>query len=167
MNIDPTAKLKIICVEGADDGKSVAAQFNPKELAVDKSVPWQKQKKAKNPADLEFTGAEPMTMSVELMFDGYESGESVQGTVNQVLSFASVDEGLKRPPKCKVIWGNATGDSPTGTSGETTKDVPEFTGVIESVATKYTMFAKDGSVLRATVNLKFKQANDLKLGKKT
>jgi hypothetical protein len=159
MNIDPTAKLKIICVEGTEDGKAVAAQFNPKEIQVDKSVPWQKQKKAKNPADLEFTGAEPMTMGVELMFDGYETGNSVQDIVNQVLKFASVDEGLKRPPKVKVIWGIATSD--------TTVDVPEFTAVIESVATKYTMFAANGAVLRATVNVKFKQANELKLGKKT
>lgn len=153
---DPAAKLKIIGLEGSRDGKTVQAQFNPKELQVDKSVPWQKQKKAKNPADLEFTGGEPKTMTVELMFDGYEQGSqsTVQSSVDTLLLLAEVDEGLKRPSKVKVIWGD---------QGK----LPPFEGVIESISTKYTMFSPDGVVLRATCNLKLKQAADLKVGKKS
>lgn len=153
---DPSAKLKIIGLEGGRDGKTVEAQFNPKELQIDKSVPWQKQKKAKDPADLEFTGGEPMTMSLELMFDGYEkgAGSDVQKHVATLIELADVDTGLKRPSKVKVIWGD---------QGK----LPPFEGVIESVSTKYTMFSPDGVVLRATCNVKLKQAANLKLGKKS
>lgn len=151
MNIDPTAKLKLIGLEESCKDVTVSAQFNPKELQVDKAVPWQKQKKSKDAADLEFTGAEPMSMSLELLFDGYERGESVLAIVKKVHQLADPDPKLKRPSKVKVILG----------AGSNTKEFPEFTGVIESVATKYTMFASDGSVLRATVNVKLKQAHNI------
>jgi hypothetical protein len=162
MNFDatnPVGKLKILGLEGTRKPIVVEAQFNPKELQIDKSVPWQKQKKAKNPADLEFTGGEPMTMSLELMFDGFEGRApigihpTVQANIQMLVMLADVDETLKRPSKVKVIWGGG--------------DLPHFEGVIESVSTKYTMFAPDGRVLRATANVKLKQAADLKLGKKT
>ena len=69
-------KLKIVGLEGAANGVVVEAQFNPKEISVDKSIPWQRQKK-QGVADLEFTGAEPKTMSCELMFDAFESGSPI------------------------------------------------------------------------------------------
>ena len=38
---------------------------------------------------------------------------------------------------------------------------PQFKGVIESLSVKYTMFMPDGTPVRATVNLRMKQANRL------
>ncbi len=165
MDIDPVAKLKIIGLEESCKDVTVSAQFNPKELQLDKAVPWQKQKKSKDAADLEFTGAEPMSMALELMFDGFEGGTSVIEEVRKVHQLADLDTKLKRPSKVKVIWG--TGPNTKDFPGVNIQTFPEFTGVIESVSTKYTMFAGDGSVLRATVNIKLKQANNLGVGKKS
>ncbi len=54
------------------------AYFNPKEMSVDKSVPWQKHKNAEgDEPTLEFTAAEPKKMAVDLMFDSYEKGATV------------------------------------------------------------------------------------------
>ena len=51
----------------------VSFYFNPKELSVDKSVPWQKHKSAEgDQPELEFTSADGRSMSLELMFDTYE-----------------------------------------------------------------------------------------------
>ena len=161
MNIDPKAKLKIIGLDGVNNNKTVEAQFNPKELQITKAVPWQKQKKSKEAADLEYTGAEPMAMSVELLFDGYEEGKSVVDRLKMVHLLADPEPTLKRPSKVKVIWGT---DTSTQDFPGISDQLPEFTGVIESVDTKYTMFASDGTVLRATVNIKFKQARDLAKG---
>ena len=36
-------KLTIIGVEGAASNVTVVAQFNPKEISIDRSVPWQLQ----------------------------------------------------------------------------------------------------------------------------
>jgi hypothetical protein len=50
-NFEPaTAKLKIISI---DDGTTVEAQYNPKELQVDQTVPWQK------PGAANQTGSQP------------------------------------------------------------------------------------------------------------
>lgn len=59
-------------IEGGASGVTVEAQFNPKEISIDKSVPWQKQK-TRGPGDLEFSSADPQTMSSEPMFDGEET----------------------------------------------------------------------------------------------
>lgn len=153
-SIDPSAKLKIIGLEGDASSVTVEAQFNPKEVGIEKSVPWQKQKK-KGPADLEFTGAEPKTMSLELQFDGFEQNQSIQDTIDDLHTLSDMDSSLKRPPKVKVIWG----------PGTESVNLPKFEAVIESLSIKYTMFSPDGQVLRATANVKLKEAANLKVGK--
>jgi hypothetical protein len=162
MSIDPNAKLKIISLE--DPLVTVIAHFNPKEVSVDRAVPWQKQKK-KGPADLEFTGGEPKTMSFELLFDGFESNTSVQTEIAKLHQLTDVVPALRRPPKVKVVWG-----TPKDSAGRGDESVgggiPSFQAVIESVAVKYTMFTPDGTVVRATATVKFKEAADLKVGKK-
>jgi hypothetical protein len=162
-DIDPKATLKIISLDGPKI--TVEAQFNPKEVSVDKSIPWQKQKK-KGPADLEYTGGEPRSMGFELLFDGYESGKSVEDQVKKLhdLTDATVqadkkDEKKKRPPKVAVVWGGKGSEDSVGGG------IRKFTGVIESVAVKYTMFLDSGEAVRATVNIKVKEANDLAVAK--
>ena len=145
-------KLRIIGLEGGTSGLTVEAQFNPKEISVDKSIPWQRQK-TQGPGDLEFSAAEPMTMSCELMFDGFESGLSIQDEIDTLHSLSDVDSSLKRPPKVKVVWG---AEGAPGT-------IPTFEAVIESVGIRYTMFDGNGRPLRATVRLGFKQARRLKV----
>src|SRR5688572_16767965 len=84
MSFEP-AKAKLT-IASLDAGVQVSAQYNPKELQIDKSVPWSKVNQANQSATsnsgggggihLEFTGAEGRSMSVELLFDGYEHGGS-------------------------------------------------------------------------------------------
>ena len=58
----------------------VKAQYNPKELQIDKTVPWSKVNEANKSNSgpdqsqgihLEFTGAEGRSMSIELFFDQF------------------------------------------------------------------------------------------------
>jgi hypothetical protein len=162
MSIDPPATLKIISL---DNDITVEAQFNPKEVSLDKSIPWNKQKK-KGPADLEYTGGEPKTMGFELLFDGFETGTSVEDKIKQLhdLTDATVqldkkDEKKKRPPKVAIVWGTQGARDSVGGG------IRKFTGVIESVAVKYTMFLADGKAVRATVNIKVKEAENLAVAK--
>ncbi len=162
LSIDPPSTLKIISI---DDGTVVEAQFNPKELQVDKSVPWSKHKDSKSEAPhLEFTGAEPMSMAFELLFDGAETGIDVQLKINDLLKLARIIDfdvvEKKRPHRVVVIWG-------TGRTKEAVSpSLLPFEGVIESVSTKYQMFSKDGAALRATCNVKLKQASQASFKKK-
>jgi hypothetical protein len=162
-----TARLLIGPVHGEDvpgfpDG-GVAGDYNPKELQVDKSMPWQKHSYSNKNGDtakndrgnlhLEFTGAEGRSMTIELMFDGYEQKASVAASVANLEKLTNVidptasDENKRRPPLCLIAWGD--------------KGLPSFKCVIESLSTKYTMFSSDGAPLRATCTLKLKEADTL------
>ncbi len=126
----------------------VEAFFNPKEVAIDKKVPWNKHKSTKaNVPELEFTDAEPQQLQMELLFDTYESRRSVHSDYVEVLeSFMKIIPDLKRPPMCLFLWG---------------QNFPSFMGVIDSLSTKYTMFLPDGTPVRATVSVSMKQADVL------
>jgi phage protein U len=150
--IPPGAKISIGSLD--EPGISVEAQYNPKELQIDKSIPWQKHNKGNaNGLQLEFTGAEGRTMSVDLLFDGYEDNLSIQGMVATLEILATVrDPGssqdeMRRPHHCVVVWGTVMGGSDS-----------KFRYVIDQISTKYTMFSSEGIPLRATVNLKLKEA---------
>jgi phage protein U len=157
----PTAWLSIASL---DDGTTVNAQFNPKELQIDKSVPWQKHNKANaNGLQLEFTGAEGREMTLELFFDSFEKpalgrpGPDVKGQVALLEKLASVrdpdstDDAKRRPHHCVVAWGDA--------------GIPKFQCVIESLSTKYSMFKSDGTPVRCTVSIKLKEAERLSMAK--
>ena len=138
----------------------VTAQYNPSVLQVDLSVPWnvnaQANKSPEKGIQLEFTGAQGRSMSLELTFDGFEENESVATKVETLNKMASVkkagssDENLRRPYRCVVTWGDT---------------VPSFRCVIESLSTKYTMFSETGVPLRATCTVKLKEADIVAMAK--
>lgn len=154
----------------------VEAQFNPKELEIAMNVPWTKSadtnkanaKGAKGsgagpqPIQMEFTGAEGRSLTLELLFDGYETGAegrsvNVSEKVAVLMKLASVrDKGstteeFKRPHRCLAVWGSV---------------LPAFQCVITSLTTKYTMFNAAGEPLRATCTVKLTEAEAVKVAKK-
>lgn len=172
----PTGRITISSLDekGSRD-YTVSAQYNPKELEIKRTVPWSKKDEsnkanAKDKQDqgihMEFTGAEGRTMTVELIFDGYEPQagdgyyiENVMDEVAKLEKLASVrdpnkkQEEFRRPHRCMVVWG------PTfGSEG--------FSCVIDSLTTKYTMFDGDGKPLRATCTVSLKEANVVSRAKK-
>lgn len=159
------AKAKLT-IGSLDDSTTVSAQYNPKELQVDQSVPWSKKNAANQTGgaegasaeggiELEFTGAEGRSMSVELLFDGYEPdggrAVNVAGQISKLEKMAAVidptskNENLRRPHRCVVSWGD--------------RGMPSFKCVIESLSTKYSMFSSEGVPLRATCTVKLKEAD--------
>jgi hypothetical protein len=147
-------KLHILTLEDVTPGGKLdlTVQYNPKELSVDKSVPWSKHKDSKSDhPHLEFSGADGRSMSFELMFDAFESDGNVQVQVAMLQRMAmvrdpaeSAPEDKKRPPLVEVRWDGG---------------LPSFKGVIESVGTKYTMFSPKGHPVRATCTVKVKEAD--------
>ena len=160
----PTEKGKgVVSIATVDDDMpllEVTAQYNPNVLQFDLNVPWnvnaQANKSPEKGIQLEFTGAQGRSMSLELTFDGFESNTSVAGTVAKLTKMASVkqraskDENMRRPYRCVVTWGDT---------------VPSFRCVIESLSTKYTMFSESGVPLRATCTVKLKEADVVAMAK--
>lgn len=156
-------------LKSLDDGTTVTAQYNPKELQIDRTVPWSppgdtgkqnaKDKKAKKSGgvDLEFTGAKGRSLSVELLFDAVEGkagpyGVDLATQVGNLEHLATVrvpkssKEDERRPHWCVATWGTA---------------LQGFRCVIESVSTKYTMFNEKGEPLRATCTVKLTEADSV------
>lgn len=170
MSFEPArAKLSIGSLD--ESGVTVSAQYNPKELQVDQAVPWKKPDSANKSGSqgegsgggddggiaLEFTGAEGRSMSVEMLFDGYEPGNgrsvdvasqvAILETLASVRDPKSKDEKMRRPHHCVVSWGD--------------RGLPKFKCVIESLSTKYSMFSSEGKPLRATCTVKLKEADNV------
>ena len=137
-------KLRITALAGEHQGEVLEAQFNPKEIEVDRTNPWLYHRLA--PGFLNYLGFEPARMSFELLFDGVEQSKSVQPRLDTLHRLSSVDDTLHSPPRVKVAWGSAAGAMPT------------FDGVIEAVSVHYLKFAGNGVPVRATATVKLIEA---------
>lgn len=141
-------------VEGStlqfDNEHRIEAHFNPSRLAIAKTANWSSQNAAQRDSpELQFTGAEPATLSVELLFDTYDTPERAKRSVrkeytDRLAHLATVERhGDKhRPPVCQILWGGAGA---------------VFEGVLQSLELQFTLFMEDGTPVRATARCAFKQ----------
>lgn len=161
----PVEKLaKLVLGALHETGMDVEAQYNPKEIKVSQPVSWHAAKPEslddEDALAMEFGGSQPQTYTIELLFDGFETGGTVGDGTQTVLdklmtlkALASVKDAYsdnpadRRPRFCIVSWG--------------TGGMPPLRCVIESLATTYTMFSSTGNVLRATVALSLKEADSV------
>jgi hypothetical protein len=149
----PAPQLQKLALVGLECDIDVTAQYNPKEVQIEKSLSWNSGANSKDDRpQLEFGAVQARTLSMELMFDTYESEEDVQQHVSKLLKLASVidpnnknhTERDRRPTLVQVQWGKP--------------DLPIFRGVIQSISTKLTMFLPSGTPVRATCNVKMMEA---------
>jgi nucleoid-associated protein YgaU len=131
-----------------DGGERLTCAFNPREYTISKSATWHKTpaKGAKSAPKPEFVGANPSSMSMELFFDGFESGGDVSKVVGTLFDWTSptpksIADNKPNPPIVVFHWGNKT----------------FFDAYIKQVSAKYTLFEADGTPLRATVNVGFEE----------
>jgi nucleoid-associated protein YgaU len=138
---------------GAERSK-VAFQFNPKELTLSKSAKWERKpaRGASTAGPVEFRGAEPSKISLEMFFDetGKLDGSVVKAVETLLTCCVPTEEtrGKKRalPPLVVFHWGPIVG----------------FPAFITQVSAKYTLFASDGTPLRATCTVSLEElAGDL------
>jgi hypothetical protein len=134
------AQISLHAVEGQDQDVS---SFNPKEISVDKSVPWQKHKGDTSDApSLEFTSGDGRSISIELQFDAFESKGDVRQPISQLEQLTLIRDDLRRPPLVELEWGSL-----------------RVRGVIESVIAKYTRFLPDGTPVQASVTLRLRETD--------
>jgi hypothetical protein len=148
----------------------VTAQYNPKEIQIDKQITWEEHKSRDNrnsqsqggrpntdgsgQSDLGFNGAPPRSMSIELLFDGYETNTSVESDIRALEEMASVqgpapppnEQDKRRPHHCVLTWGS---------------DMRPFRCVIDSLTVKYQMWNRSGVPVRATCTVKLKEARKM------
>jgi hypothetical protein len=137
-------------IKSLDTDDKVEAMFNPKEIGIDKTIPWNKHKSSV--ADipvLEFTDPDGKELKIELLFDTFEKQKSVwEEHIKTLEKLTQVVKEKKRPPMVLFTWGSA---------------FPNFMGVISTLGVKYTMFLPSGAPCRATVNVTIKEAKKLEV----
>jgi hypothetical protein len=148
---------------------TVQAQYNPKELSYKKTLSWgahnptngreesapQGGGSANDRSDLEISSPPERTLSIELLFDGYEQGASIEPQVQILEQLSSLEiverkdngeDGKPRAHHCVVAWGGSS------------QGIRPFPCVITSLTTKYSMWDSNGTPLRATCTVDLKGA---------
>jgi nucleoid-associated protein YgaU len=140
-------------ITNLDTSESVEVMFNPTEYTFSKANNWQvPKKKGANVPPLEFNGGNPTDLKVQLLFDTYESGEDVRKKyTNALWQLAMVNKGKTdpktkkgQPPKCEFRWGTMW----------------SFKAVVANMSQKFTLFLPDGTPVRATMDVTFRQIED-------
>jgi hypothetical protein len=125
----------------------IIAQYNPKELSRQATATWTPhQNTSARYSDngeskmwSQYATTAPRSMTLELLFDGYEEGKSIAPIVANLerltipVDMSSRDETKRRPQLCVAVWGKQ-----------------QLRCVVTSVATKLTMFDTAGEPLRAS-----------------
>ena len=122
--------------------------FNPTEYSLSKSNNWSQVSIRKFNVPLtDFTGGNPTELKIQLFLDTYELGEDVRKHTNKIIKLTEVSEQSDgfRPPRCMFSWGK----------------VFNFVSVITSLSYKYTLFLDDGTPVRATMDLTFRECEDV------
>ncbi len=140
-----------LTIDAFEIGVSVDATYNPKELSFEKNSGWSEDSNGvgADMSTMQFTNGKSIKMSLELFFDRYEQdGGDVRGDIAKLIQMTMIVKGKGRPPMVRVLWN---GTNVLYSSGK-------FTGVVESVSTKYTMFRSNGVPCRATATVSLIQA---------
>jgi nucleoid-associated protein YgaU len=144
---------------GGDHGE-IGFQFNPKEMSIAKSAKWEggTAAKAAKASPPQFTGSEPCKLTLELFFDATKTLDAVDGAkppdgsvVDRVEKLFGClvrlpDEPDSWPPLVQLEWGAVT----------------SFLGYVQQVQAKYTLFAANGTPLRATCSITIQEMPETK-----
>jgi hypothetical protein len=129
----------------------ISALFNPTEYQVSESNQFAEVSiPGVDAPPLQFVRGAVRTLSMQLFFDTYDPvGENSRGgskpadvreETNQVVKLLKVDPHTHAPPVCQFSWAKFS-----------------FVGVLEKADQKFTLFWKDGTPVRATVDVTFKE----------
>jgi nucleoid-associated protein YgaU len=95
---------------------------------------------------LQFVRGNTRTLTMELFFDTYEEQKDVRVHTDRMYALLGIDADTHVPPVCMFAWGTFT-----------------FRCVLERVGGRFTLFLADGTPVRATLNVTFKEWQDLEV----
>lgn len=93
---------------------------------------------------LQYVRGNGRTLSMDLFFDTYEEQRDVRDLTGKVYKLLEVRSDLRRPPTFDFVWGKG----------------PLCKWVLERVSGRFTMFLADGTPVRATLSVVFKEFAD-------
>lgn len=150
-----TAFIRV--TNGRHENETIPVLFNPAEYSIEKGNTFQSTSlPGLSTPVTQFVAGNADTLSMELYFDTYTKSsrhpdvvqrEDVRHYTRKIANLMEIDPDLHAPPIVEFIWGPPIG-TPEGI---------EFKGIIEKVSQKFTYFLDDGTPVRATLNVTFKE----------
>jgi len=127
-------------IQTAGQGK-IDVLFNPTQYAVEKSnqiaeigIPG-----LESPI-LQYVHGNTRTLTMELFFDTYEERTDVRDHTDKIYGLLNIEPSTHVAPICDISWGSFS-----------------FRGVLDHASGKFTLFLADGTPVRATLNVTFKE----------
>jgi len=137
------AKAIVTPLDGRAAGRPIRVLFNPTEYNVEYSANFQEATPPglSNPV-VQFVNGNARVLTMDLLFDTWTDGQSqnVLELTAPLTDLLSIDAELHAPPRVEFRWG-----------------VFRFVAVVEKISQRLTMFASDGTPVRATLSVSFKQ----------
>jgi hypothetical protein len=144
-------------INGSHANTPYEVLFNPAEYSIEKGNTFQSTSLPGLAAPVtQFVTGNADTLSMELYFDTYSKSsrhsnvvlkEDVRHYTRKIANLMEIDPILHAPPICEFTWGPPLG-TPEGI---------QFQGIIEKVSQKFTYFLDDGTPVRATLSVTFKE----------
>jgi hypothetical protein len=140
------------------NAEPIKVLFNPAEYTIEQGNTFQSTSLPGLSSPVtQFVTGNADTLTMELYFDTYAKSsrhdssvkqrEDVRKYTRQIANLMEIDPDLHAPPVCEFTWGPPMGN-PKGF---------QFVGIIERVTQKFTYFLDDGTPVRATLNVTFKE----------
>lgn len=136
-------KATIRILEGSPKAKDVEVMFNPSEYGIEFSSNYsEKAAPGLNNPVSQFVNGGNQVLTMDLLFDTYTDGggSDVTKLTKPLTDILSVDDKVDRPPVVQFIWGTFS-----------------FQAIIERISQRFTMFTSEGTPVRSTLNVTFKQ----------
>ncbi len=140
-------KAYIEPLNGKYAGTKYYVLYNPNQYSFEKGNQYQSTAIPGLASPIaQFVSGNADTLTMELFFDTYTDRESedVRNYTNNIAKLLDMDSNLHAPPIVQFVWG------------EFVKHLP-FIAIIEKLSQKFTMFLDDGTPVRATLNVTFKE----------
>lgn len=164
MSQEKTTNAILVPQWGNTKGEPIYVKYNPTEFSLEKGVQLAEISIPGLDAPLQqFVRGQAEKLTVELFFDTTDEGmgskvTSVTEYTDQIFMLAKIESDSHAPPVVTFCWNNLF---PGGllskkiqeAGGKSNQSRTSFTGVVESVRQKFTLFNAEGVPLRATVNL--------------
>jgi len=141
-------KAEVVILEGINVNKKREVLFNPTEYIVEYGSSYQETAVPglSNPI-LQFVNGSAEVLTMDLLFDTYtdRSGSDVSEITDRFIKFVSIDGDTHAPPRVLFKWGQFS-----------------FKAVVEKITQRFTMFLGDGTPVRSTLSVTFKQYRNIR-----
>lgn len=141
------AKVLIIVMKKSGtkwtEGEKIPVLYYPSQYTQEKDATYPNVEDLGKTNRIQFSGRKPESLSMNLFFDTYNTGEDVRIHTNKITDLMEYDSQGNPPPVLKIVWGKMN-----------------FTCVLEHVTKTFTMFLQEGVPVRATLDCRFKEYRD-------